>query len=446
MTGAGQTLGQTLRAAREGKGWDLARAERDTRIRARYLAALEAGDYADLPSTVYTRGFVRNYATYLGLDPEWCVDRYRLETEPAARGRSRFRPAPIITPPRHGPIEPRGGVIFTTARLVRIGLLLLVVALVAYLGYQFLTFAGTPELTLTDPATDLAAYAGTSYLLRGETVPDAEITVDGLRENPTATASDTGVFTIRVELLPGSNVITLVATDPVTGRSSNPVTRTITVSLDAATPLPGGAPNLTSPEADAVIAGPVTVAGSAAPGASVTVRPALVGAPTPSFEITNLAGQTVRVPAWSPVAPDPVAVSTDLDGSFSMSLSLGIGTWELRASAAAPAASGAASAPPAVETIRRVTVVSAAGLSGTLEVRDATAAIVIEEDGVPKAGVSGTDQPAGTQLTLRADERIRLRVGDGARVHLVLNGYVISPMGPAGSAVEWSIRALVPGG
>ena len=152
-------------------------------------------------------------------------------------------------------------------------------AFVLYLGYQFLTFAGTLELTVTDPASDLAAYAGTSYVLRGETVPDAQITVDGLRENPTATASASGAFSIRVELLPGSNVITLVATDPLTGQSS-PVRRTITVSLDTATPLPGGAPNLSSPEADAVISGGVTVAGRSRP--SLGHGPGRLIAPTPA--------------------------------------------------------------------------------------------------------------------------------------------------------------------
>ena len=64
----------------------------------------------------------------------------------------------------------------------------------------------------------------------------------------------------------------------------------------------------------------------------------------------------------------------------------------------------------------------------------------------PRAGVSGLDQDAGTRITLSADERIRLRTGDAGHVHLVLNGYVISPMGTAGSTVEWAIRALVPGG
>jgi cytoskeletal protein RodZ len=439
MTQAGRSLGQTLRAAREGKRWDIARAERDTRIRARYLIALEAGDYRDLPSPVYTKGFVRNYAQYLGLDPEWCLDLYRMEANPTEKAR------PVITDPTAKTVEAKGGAQLTTSRVIRLGLFVLVAALVAYIGYQFVTFAGTPELTLTDPASDLAAYGGTSYVLRGETAADAQITVDGLRENPTATANGSGDFSIRVELLPGSNVITLVATDPLTGRQSNPVTRTITVTLDLATPLPGGAPNLSSPEADAVISGGVTVAGTVAPGASVTVRATLIGAPIPSFEILNLANQPVTVPPWSPTAPDPVSVSSDLAGQFSVPLPLGIGTWELRVSAPGATPSAAPSGAAPVETIRRVTVVSAAGLSGTLEIRDGPTTVELDEDGAPRAGVGGQEQDAGTRITLSAEERIRLRVGDAGRVHLVLNGYVISPMGVAGATVEWAIRALVPG-
>src|SRR5258707_667736 len=61
-------VGETLQQARERKGVDLYRAERDTKIRLRYLSALEDGDYAELPAPVYTKGFLRNYAIYLGLE------------------------------------------------------------------------------------------------------------------------------------------------------------------------------------------------------------------------------------------------------------------------------------------------------------------------------------------------------------------------------------------
>src|SRR3954447_18198618 len=62
------SIGETLRQARIDKGVSIADAERATYIRRRYLEALEADDYAALPASVYTRGFIRTYAEYLGLD------------------------------------------------------------------------------------------------------------------------------------------------------------------------------------------------------------------------------------------------------------------------------------------------------------------------------------------------------------------------------------------
>jgi hypothetical protein len=70
-------LPRRLHAARARKGVDLHRAERDTKIRARYLEALERGDWRALPGAVYTKGFLRNYAVYLGLDPEEVLRDWR---------------------------------------------------------------------------------------------------------------------------------------------------------------------------------------------------------------------------------------------------------------------------------------------------------------------------------------------------------------------------------
>ena len=62
-------------------GHALARAERETKIRARHLMALESGDVADLPAQVYAKGFLRNYSTYLGLDADEVLARWRKEIE-----------------------------------------------------------------------------------------------------------------------------------------------------------------------------------------------------------------------------------------------------------------------------------------------------------------------------------------------------------------------------
>ncbi|MCO6451356.1 MAG: helix-turn-helix domain-containing protein [Caldilineales bacterium] len=63
-------VGQLLRQQREAQGLSLADVEAQTRIRRRYLEALEAGDWEQLPNQVVARGFLRTYATHLGLDPD----------------------------------------------------------------------------------------------------------------------------------------------------------------------------------------------------------------------------------------------------------------------------------------------------------------------------------------------------------------------------------------
>jgi Helix-turn-helix domain len=216
-------LGEVLRTAREAKFIDLARVERDTKIRVHYLAALERGDYRELPAAVYTKGFLRNYGLYLGLDPEYLVDLYRLESGTAVdRPMSAIRPRPVTERQRRPFVVSSGAVVAAI-------LSLLVLAFVVYLVGEFVTFGRTTELRITDPAGDVAGYASFEYTIRGVTEPNSTITTRGLRQNPTATADGQGAFSVTVQLLPGANVVTLVARDPLTDRKSSAVRRTITV-------------------------------------------------------------------------------------------------------------------------------------------------------------------------------------------------------------------------
>jgi cytoskeleton protein RodZ len=73
-------LGDTLRERRTSLGISLDTAEADTKIRARLLEALEAGEYAKLPNPGYVRGYVSSYARYLELDSVPLLAMYRAET------------------------------------------------------------------------------------------------------------------------------------------------------------------------------------------------------------------------------------------------------------------------------------------------------------------------------------------------------------------------------
>lgn len=82
-----------LRESRTARGISLEQVTRDIHISKRFLKALEAGDYADLPGEAYVTGFIRSYADYLNIDPEPLIDHYRAQrTSPGAEaplGRSR---------------------------------------------------------------------------------------------------------------------------------------------------------------------------------------------------------------------------------------------------------------------------------------------------------------------------------------------------------------------
>ena len=77
-------LGQHLRQTREEKGFTLEDVEAQTRIRAKFIRALEEAEYNVLPTPGHVPGFLRNYVIFLGLDVDEVRALYDKET--ASRG------------------------------------------------------------------------------------------------------------------------------------------------------------------------------------------------------------------------------------------------------------------------------------------------------------------------------------------------------------------------
>jgi cytoskeletal protein RodZ len=94
-------IGSSLREARLRQGLDFPELEQATKIRAKYLRALEDEQFDLLPAQTYVKGFLRGYAEYLGLDSQLYVDefnsRYVVDGEEAAP-RPRRSPPPRTTP------------------------------------------------------------------------------------------------------------------------------------------------------------------------------------------------------------------------------------------------------------------------------------------------------------------------------------------------------------
>jgi len=163
-----EEIGLRLRAARESRNISLGTAETETRIRRKYLEALESGQPADLPGEVYLKGFLRTYGNYLGLDGTALVDRYKESREPrraAVQNAATTEPprgeAANTAPSRASATQPRTrllGAPQVSARGVTIVVVALaVVASIGYLGWLIaLQFSTKPDPGAAAPPSPAA--------------------------------------------------------------------------------------------------------------------------------------------------------------------------------------------------------------------------------------------------------------------------------------------------
>ncbi|MCC6498979.1 MAG: DUF4115 domain-containing protein [Anaerolineales bacterium] len=101
------TIGQKLKHAREAQRLTFEKVFEGTRIRVQYLQALEADDLSAMPSPVQARGYLRNYAEYLGLNFEQLLEEMRAEKTPADELITPMDLTPAPAPQTPEPIQPQ---------------------------------------------------------------------------------------------------------------------------------------------------------------------------------------------------------------------------------------------------------------------------------------------------------------------------------------------------
>ena len=104
-------IGTSLTEARLRRGLDVAECELQTKIRAKYLRAMENEEFDALPAPAYIRGFLRSYAEFLGLDGDLMLDEYEsrgplpergVDSETARRRSTRSPQQRLSRPSRRG--------------------------------------------------------------------------------------------------------------------------------------------------------------------------------------------------------------------------------------------------------------------------------------------------------------------------------------------------------
>ena len=443
---AGPTLPERLIAAREHKGVDLLRAERETKIRARYLAALEAGDYGDLPGSVYTKGFLRNYALYLGLDPEDVTRQWKHE-----RGDLAMPAEPVLNVPR--PLEaPRQGFTISPVLVVAALLLVLIAAFGVYIGVQLLRYNKPPTIEVTDPAQAVINVPDgtTSYTLRGTSIAGASITITdpGLSQPYTVSADGAGRWTVDVELRRGRNEFDVSAVDPETGKPSDTTVKLFITVPVAAVEAPGLA--LDSPAEGARFAnGAIPVNGTTTNAAKVIVTANQVAAQSGSSSATPSAKPGASSPpsakpsasaapggSASPgpsATPDvgPVTVDVASDGSFETPVNLSAGNWEIVVTAV--------SVDGKTTSLSRHVSIQYQGVNVVIQIKGARAWLKVWVDGTisPVTGAAGVVYDPGKTLTFAGQHTVEVRTGKSSATYFTVNGQSLGRMSTAGNPETW---------
>src|SRR5580765_85753 len=401
-------LPERLYAARERKGVDLYRAERDTKIRSRYLAALERGDYKELPGAVYTKGFLRNYALYLGLDPDEILVQWRRERGDGAPAQ------PVIAVPR--PIAPpRRGLTFSPGVVVAALLTVVVLLVGAYLAVQILRYNKPPTITVTTPAVaTITVDEGTaSYVLMGTTIPGGTVTVEAAGGSRQASADSTGAWSVEVDLRRGKNQFKIDATDPETGKHPDQTAQVVITVPYAQIE----APVLTVDQpADGITLenGAIPVQGTASNATSVSVSATYDG------PVSGAAGGAGASP---PPAPAPIDVPVADDGTFNTPLQLTTGRWSIVVTATGT--SGKTTSPT-----HHVTV-AFKGVNLVVAIKGSPAWIKVWVDGKLSSltgGAGRTYQP-GKSVAFTGLSSVEVRTGSSGATFFTLNGDALGAMG-----------------
>lgn len=194
-----RTVGEILRNKRLEKKLDLSGAEKATKIRAKYLEAIEKNRFSSIPGgATVIKGFIKNYSEFLGLSFGDLLAIFRRDFIEGKKGQ-------II--PR-GYLEPlgRSGFFWTPKLTIIFVLAMLVVILGFYLFSQYSLFLGAPPLNLSSPREEEVVSQPFVEII-GKTDPDATLYVNG--EVKTVFAD--GSFKETVMLTLGENEITVEA-------------------------------------------------------------------------------------------------------------------------------------------------------------------------------------------------------------------------------------------
>lgn len=188
-----RTIGDILKSARIKKRYSLKKVERETRIKKEFVEAIEGGNWTALPELPVVAGFVKNLASFLGVDVKTAYATLKRDYPP--RGLL-INPKPDVG----------GKFTWTPKYTFLLGIVIIVVMLFGYLGFQFVKFNSPPALEVNKPSENFVTTSN-KVDVSGKTDSDATVKIN----NQLVLVDDDGAFNGQVEIFEGTREIEIKA-------------------------------------------------------------------------------------------------------------------------------------------------------------------------------------------------------------------------------------------
>lgn len=200
----GQTLGGLIRAHRRKNKITFEQAEEHTKIRLKYLKAIEEDDWGMFSSRVYALGFVRRYCDYLGLPGKEMVEEYKNEFTRILKPTVKLK----------SPHEKLDGFTLTPRLIFTILSVAAVVFVIGYIGFSVNNLSKPPFINIISPLEEKITQK--DIAIEGKTLDTATVEINGRA----VAVDDKGYFNQKVELQEGLNVFEIKSRSRL-GKESN---------------------------------------------------------------------------------------------------------------------------------------------------------------------------------------------------------------------------------
>ena len=190
------TVGNLLKKAREHSGKQVEEIAQIIRIKPEYLYKIEQNDFSAFNSSTFVKGFIRSYASFLGLDAENIVALFRRqigeEDVPLKAKQAIVRQRSFVVSPM---------------TIMSVAIIIFFVGLFGFLISQFYRLQQAPTLTIVQPTEVIITVDNPSYELKGLTEENVLLSINGSQLQ----LRDDSTFSLLAQLKEGDNSFTFEA-------------------------------------------------------------------------------------------------------------------------------------------------------------------------------------------------------------------------------------------